>query len=228
MADFQTEGQGIMTGTVSVVWRIEPVSPPRPRRNCSTCGDSRLFRSSGKIRLNANGRRLDAWLIYKCDSCEKTWNLSLVERVAVTSIAERDLRAMHGSDPAWVREREFDLATLGRYCDRIDIPPDLTVTKIVEGDLAGAWSVIELAINVQRRTGQRLDRLLARELKLTRSELQSMQRAGGLQFDSGSGRIMRKPIRGSVTLRFVSSGLTESQRAAVSDNVSDRRQDLLP
>lgn len=134
-------------------------------------GQPHLFRSSGKIRLNANGRRLDAWLIYKCGSCEKTWNLPLVERVAVTSIAERDLRAMHGSDPAWVREREFDLATLGRYCDQIDIPPDLTVTKIVEGDLAGAWSVIELVIDAQRPTGQRLDRLLARELKLTRSEL---------------------------------------------------------
>ena len=49
----------------------------------STCGDSRRFRSSGKVRLNANGRKLDAWLIYKCESCDRTWNLPLLERAVV-------------------------------------------------------------------------------------------------------------------------------------------------
>ena len=219
MANFRMEGHGSMTGIVSVVWRIEPVAPPRPLRHCSTCGASRQFRSSGKIRLNANGRRLDAWLIYKCISCERTWNLPLVERAVVTSIAPRDMQAMHGSDPDWVREREFDLARLGRHCDRIDLSPDLAVTKTLAGAGPGDWTVLELVIQAQRSTGQRLDRLLARELRLTRSDLQSMLRRGGLEFASADGRILRKPLRGSITLRFIALGLSERQRATVSCNV---------
>lgn len=209
-----------MTDTLSVVWRINPITPPRPWRHCSTCGVSRLFRSSGKIRLNANGRRLDAWLIYKCDTCEKTWNLPLVERALVTTIPETDLQAMHRSDPVWVREREFDLATLGRHCEQINLQPDLTVTKCIEGQWPEVWSVLQLLIVTQRPTGQRLDRLLARELKFSRSELQSIQQAGGLRFDSGSGSVLRKPVRGSFTLRFIASRLTEGQRATVAGNVA--------
>ena len=228
MANFQLEGQGIMTDIVSFIWQIEPVTPPRPQRNCSTCGGSRLFHSSGKIRLNANGRRLDAWLVYKCVACDKTWNLPLVERAVVTSISDMDLQAMHRSDPSWVREREFDLATLGRHSDRIDISPDVTVTKIIKGTWPEDWSVIELAITAQRATGQRLDRLLATELKLTRSELQSMRRNGSLQVDPASTGVFRKSVRGSFTLRFVASYLTERQRATVLCNLSDGRLELRP
>ncbi len=221
MANFRTEGHGIMTGMISVIWRIEPLAPPQPIRHCSTCGGSRLFRSSGRIRLNANGRRLDAWLIYKCTSCEKTWNLPLAERMPVTSIADADLQAMQQSDPAWVRAREFDLAALARHCDRIDIPPDLTVTKTVEGGWHDDWSVIALAIHAQRGAGQRLDRLLASELGLARSELQAMQHAGGIQVDPASGKALRKPVTGSFTLRFIAARLTERQRAALSARVPD-------
>jgi hypothetical protein len=216
MANFQPEGQGIMTGTITAVWRIEPATAPRPLRHCSTCGDSRPFRSSGKIRLNANGRRLDAWLIYKCTSCEKTWNRPLVERAVVTSIAETDLMAMHISDPVWVSAREYDIGTLGRHCDKIEISPDLIVTKIINSDRPDAWSVIELAINAQRATGMRLDRLLSSELRLARSELRSMQRTGGLQFASKSDRMLRKPVVGIFALRFVASRLTDGQLGALS------------
>ncbi|WP_306006517.1 DUF1062 domain-containing protein [Aquicoccus porphyridii] len=209
-----------MTGTITATWRIEPVTPPRPKRHCSTCADSRLFHSSGKIRLNANGRRLDAWLIYKCETCDRTWNLPLVERAIVSSISEADLQAMHKSDPAWVREREFDLAMLGRHCDRVDIPPDLNVTKSINGARPEAWSVIALAIEAPRVTGQRLDRLLAGELGLTRSELHAMAKAGGLQMESVSGKALRKPVKGRVTLRFASARLSERQRVSLSRNVA--------
>jgi hypothetical protein len=228
MANFLMEGHGIMTGTITVLWRIEPATPPRPRRHCSTCGESRLFRPSGKVRLNANGRLLDAWLIYKCDVCDRTWNLPLVERALVASITRRDLRAMHHSDPDWVRARVFDRAMLSRHCDKIDIASDVTVTKLVQGTWSDIWSVIALEIEAPFASGQRLDRLLAHALGLGRPNLQSMQRAGGLQIDGAGERILRKPVAGSVQLRFVAAQLTEPQRRAVSDGVWDRPQDVPP
>jgi hypothetical protein len=219
MANFRMEGQGIMTGIYSAHWTVEPLTPPRPWRHCSTCGESRRFLSSGRIRLNANGRRLDAWLIYKCESCERTWNHPIAERVAVASLAEADLQAMQQSDPAWVREREFDLAALKRHCDRVELSSAVTVTKTVtkfvaEG-AAGPWSAIVLTIDAPRPSGQRLDRLLASELKLSRSALQAMQRADGLQIGSASRGDLKRPVSGSLVLRFVAARLTDSQRASL-------------
>jgi hypothetical protein len=217
MANFQLEGHGNMTGIVTVIWRVDPVTPPRPKRNCSTCGRARLFQSSGKIRLNANGRRLDAWLIYKCEACDRTWNLPVLARVPVGSIAPGDLQAMHSSDPEWVGKLEMDVGLLKGHCDQIDVSADLRVTKPV-GDRQEPWSVIELCIVAEGATGHRLDRLLAGELKLSRSELQMMQKAGGLQFGEGS----RKTLGRRVVVQFISDRLTESQRRAVSVNVVDR------
>lgn len=175
--------------------------------------------------MNANGRRLDAWLIYKCVSCDKTWNLPLFERAAVSMIAETDLQAMHSSDPAWVRAREFDLAALRQHCERIDIPSDLRVTKGIESAWpkarSVAWLVLELQIITQHPTGWRLDRLLARELGFSRSELKAMQQSGGLRLTSAPVNMLKKPLRGNVTARFIASGLSEGQHAAVTRKVSD-------
>jgi hypothetical protein len=205
-----------MTGTFSLVWHIEPLAPPRPIRHCATCGMSRPFRSSGKVRLNANGQRLDAWLIYKCDTCERTWNLPLLDRVPVTAIAPNDLNAMQHSDSAWVARQEQDLATLRRHCTRLETSPEVVVTRsrIPPGDVTW-WSEIRLTLVATGTVGQRLDRLLAHELKLARSDLRDMQSRGGLDCGNAGTSALRRPVRGDLTLWFRASCLEGRQRAAV-------------
>jgi hypothetical protein len=216
LANFQPEGHSVMNGIHSVVWNVVPNTPPRPRKHCSTCGESRPFGSSGKIRLNANGRKLDAWLIYKCASCEKTWNLPLLDRTVLASITVAELQAMHRSDPDWVRAREFDLSKLKRHCDQIEFSDDLSVTKTFAHALPQTWSAIDLTIDAPYPTGQRLDRFLAGEMCLTRSALQSIHLAGGLHCGFDPRRDLNKSVTGSLTVRFVAARLTESQRAIVS------------
>jgi hypothetical protein len=208
-----------MIDIYSVVWRVIPLTPPRLRRYCSSCGDSQLFSSSGKIRLNANGRKLDAWLIYKCSSCEKTWKLRVVERATVTSIAEADLQALHRSDPDWVRGLEYDLAMLKGQCEQIDFCPDLSVKKTFASHRLQAWSAIDLMIDAPYPTGQRLDRFLANELRLSRSALQSMHRAGGLQCDLDRVGDLKKPVSGCFVIRIVAAKLTESLRQSICDKI---------
>lgn len=209
MANFQLEGQGTLTGVYSVHWTVEPTTPPQPCKHCSRCGVIRPFLSSGKIRLNANGRRLDAWLIYKCAACERTWNRPIAERRAVTSISEADLQAMQRSDPSWVQLQEFDLASLLRYCDRIELRPEVCVAKSSMESMPGRWSTILLTIDAPRPTAQRLDRVLATELKVSRSCLQSMHRAGGLQIEPASRGGLKKLINGKLAVRFIASKLTD-------------------
>ncbi|MFC0803867.1 DUF1062 domain-containing protein [Ensifer sp. P24N7] len=75
-----------MCNTLQVRWTIIPLIPPQPWVACSGCGGVRAFESSNKIRLNANGRKLDAWLIYKCSTCDRTWNRPIFERRNVRDI----------------------------------------------------------------------------------------------------------------------------------------------
>ena len=209
MANFLSEGR-FMAHVHSIHWRVEPVASPRPIRHCGTCGGNRPFISSGKVRLNANGRRLDAWLIYKCETCDRTWNLPLVERASVAAISEETLQALHHSDPAWIRDIERDLALLGRHCHQIDIPPEVMVTADPVSAPEG-WSQIEIVITAPPSTAQRLDRLLAHQLGLARSELQAMWQEGGLVIDGGSERALRKPLGGGITVRLVADRIAEGR-----------------
>jgi hypothetical protein len=215
MANFRMEGQGNVTGTHDVTWMVEPIASPDPWRQCSGCGEHRPFVSSGKIRLNANGRRLDAWLIYRCIACDRSWNRPLVERVAVSSVSEADLRAMQQSDRDWVRRQVFDLVSLRRHCSRVDLHSDFVVKKFCPQPIPLDWSTIALDIAAPLPTGVRLDRLLSNELPISRSGLHAMYRRGGLEIGLDSSTSLKKAVFGHVTVWFLASKLADEQRVAL-------------
>ena len=47
---------------------------------CGGCGKKQEFVNSGKFRVNANGNKVDVWLIYRCKKCKHSWNLTIYER----------------------------------------------------------------------------------------------------------------------------------------------------
>lgn len=47
---------------------------------CPNCRTKRNYYSTNKFRVNANKHKIDIWLIYKCENCDSTKNLTLVER----------------------------------------------------------------------------------------------------------------------------------------------------
>lgn len=55
-------------------------------RGCSGCGRKTHFRNTHKFRVNANGNRLDVWLIYQCENCKHTLNLAVYERQRSSAI----------------------------------------------------------------------------------------------------------------------------------------------
>lgn len=55
-------------------------------RNCSGCGCKMSYCSTGNFRVNANGNQLDVWLIYQCQKCKHTYNLTIYERVKPTDL----------------------------------------------------------------------------------------------------------------------------------------------
>lgn len=67
-------------------------------RNCSGCGQKTHFVNTKKFRVNANGGKADVWLIYQCENCRHTLNLTIYERLKVSSIPEKEYKCFLGND----------------------------------------------------------------------------------------------------------------------------------
>ena len=67
-------------------------------RNCAGCGKKAYFTNTKKFRVNANGNRLDVWLIYQCKKCKHTYNLAIYERAKVSSIPEIEYKRFLSND----------------------------------------------------------------------------------------------------------------------------------
>ncbi|MQB43408.1 DUF1062 domain-containing protein [Rhizobium sp. ICMP 5592] len=188
-----------MCTILKVRWTINPRIAPEPWIACSGCGGLKPFRSSGKIRLNANGKKLDAWLVYKCSVCDKTWNRTLFERQTVRGLAPAALEALQTNDIRWIRAQEFDLDALRRKAQHIEEFTDAHVQKEVLGETDG-WTMLEIELVVTLAYSARLDRLLASELGLSRSRLQALYRSGKLQIHPDRADAMRRRVKDSTRI----------------------------
>lgn len=184
-----------MSDTSRVQWTIVPQVAPQPWLNCNRCGGSKPFRSSGKIRVNANGKRLDAWLIYKCTTCDSTWNRPILERRPVPAA----LAALHEDEPGLLRRLEFDAEALRRHADRIEQFDDVAITRHVLSQATLPVRRLEILCVVPQPTALRLDRLLASELQVSRSRIPVI--VLGM-----TPRDLRKPVREGLRIRIDLAG----------------------
>ena len=65
---------------------------------CGGCGKKQEFLNSGKFRVNANGNRVDVWLIYRCRKCKHSWNLTIYERTSPSKIPTELFEAFQTND----------------------------------------------------------------------------------------------------------------------------------
>ena len=95
--------------------------PPsiRAYHRCGGCGKKQEFVNSGRFRINANGDRLDVWLIYRCKKCKHSWNLTVYERVRTSKIPpdlydlflenDEETAARYGSDVAFLKRNHAEI-----------------------------------------------------------------------------------------------------------------------
>lgn len=183
-----------MHDILHVEWTIIPTHPPRPILACSGCSGQKPFRSSGRIRLNANGRRLDAWLIYKCTDCDGTWNRPVFERQNVRSLDPALLEAMQMSTPEVVARLAFDTDALKAWASRIEEEPEAEVRRRVICD-AAEWQKVMVTLCLSFPSSLRLDRLLSAELGLSRSRLQKLVETGEITVQPSRKDALKRGIR---------------------------------
>jgi hypothetical protein len=225
-----------MSNVLAIQWTITPQIAPQPRLTCNRCGGVRQFRSSDKIRLNANGKRVDAWLIYRCVDCDNSWNRPLFERRNIRDIDPMSLRALQTNDPDFVRRIAFDVEGLRRWSERVEEFATGDVQKHVQSKNSEPLARIEITLVASMPTCVRVDRLLASELGISRARIQELQTSGRLTMSPHGARMLRRPVRDQMCvalevstkddldLERATGGLVRDGRVALIHNTA--RKDL--
>lgn len=148
-----------------------PTSLPLVLRRCHTCA-SESFRASGKFRVNAHHKLIDAWLLVLCTACGETAKLTVLERMNVRSVEPELLERLHDNDLGLTAELLQD--PLVRRRNRIAL------------DWDGAWrldtggpdhldrEVMDVAVRFAARIPVRPVRLIAEGLGLSRAEVERL------------------------------------------------------
>ncbi|MCX5317251.1 DUF1062 domain-containing protein [Streptomyces sp. NBC_00154] len=158
-------------------WVVTPTCLPIVLRRCHTCASGR-FRTSGKFRVNANHKLIDAWLLALCSDCGDTTKITVLERMNVRSVRPDLLERMHDNDPGLAAELLQDPVVRRR--NRIAL------------DWDGAWrldtgrpdqldhEVIDVSVRFAARIPVRPVRLIAEGFGLSRTEVVRLITEGAL------------------------------------------------
>jgi len=183
-----------------LVWKVIPTCPPCVVRRCEQCGRPRSFGCSEKFRVNANQKKLDAWLIYKCEACEATWNCALFSCIGPRSIDPDLFERLQHNDQRTAWAYAFDYALLKRN----GVVVDTSIAYSVVGEEIDCQTPpqgqVTIVLTSEYRLPVRLDTLLSHRLGLTRSQLEALVDSGGLRIDSESNGGLRRKLAGPATI----------------------------
>ena len=105
-------------------------------RNCPKCGRKTHYITTKKFRINANGNKLDVWLIYQCAECKHTLNLDIYRRQKVSSISKEEyqcfldnkeqLAEMYGKNIRLFQRNKAEIDYEKLYYDYVKLPECLS------------------------------------------------------------------------------------------------------
>ncbi|KHO22095.1 DUF1062 domain-containing protein [Mycolicibacterium setense] len=152
-------------------WAVVPTCLPLVDRRCQACTSQR-FQASGKFRVNANHKLIDAWLLMLCAVCGKTAKLSVLERVSVRSVQPELLDRLHHNDIDLAVELLQDPVLQRR--NRIALDWDNAWRLDTDGSHHLDRDVIDVAVRFAARIPIRPARLIAEGFGISRTEAEKL------------------------------------------------------
>ena len=154
---------------------VAPTRLPLVRRRCHVCASER-FRASGKFRVNANHKVLDAWLLLLCAACGDTVKLTLLDRVNVRSVRPELLDRLHDNDLGLVADLLQDPVV--RHRNRIALDWDDAWRLDTGGSDHLDQEVVDVSVRFAARIPVRPVRLIAEGFGLSRAEVERLVTEG--------------------------------------------------
>ncbi|MET8452624.1 DUF1062 domain-containing protein [Streptomyces sp. NPDC005209] len=158
-------------------WVVAPTCLPFVLRRCHACTSER-FRASGKFRVNAHHKLIDAWLLVLCTACGETAKLTVLERVNVRSVRPELLDRLHDNDPGLTAELLQDPVV--RHRNRIALDWDNAWRLDTGGSDHLDREVIDVSVSFAARIPVRPVRLIAEGCGLSRAEVERLITEGKL------------------------------------------------
>ncbi|RSM84287.1 DUF1062 domain-containing protein [Kibdelosporangium aridum] len=158
-------------------WVVVPTCLPLVRRRCHLCTSER-FRASGKFRVNAHHKLIDAWLLVLCTGCGDTAKLTVLERVNVRSIRPELLNRLRDNDLGLIAELLQDPVVQRR--NRIALDWDNAWRLDTGGSDHLDREVIDVSVRFAARIPVRPVQLIAEACGLSRGEVKRLLAEGKL------------------------------------------------
>lgn len=172
-----------------IKWTIRYDRPPAPVRYCKKCSIRQEFISSGQFRVNAQGKCLDIWLIYKCSCCSSTWNAAIYSRVNTGSLPPGLLSRFHGNDPSLAMQYAMDTRFLRLNGAQIQLPSYHVEGQVFQlADSPASTdpdSSMVLQIDNPYPLPLRVHAVLKSKLKLSQKRLDQLTQSGRIQCEDG-------------------------------------------
>jgi hypothetical protein len=184
-------------------WTIRPLSAPSVTRSCSHCGCVRAFVCSGNFRVNAQKKKLDVWLIYRCEKCGCTWNMSILSRVPHEDVDRGLYGAFLGNSAELALRYAFDASALARNNASVcydSVRCQVSGDMIAADEQGGAY----VTLNIENPYGIeiRLDKLLSETLGVSRSKVKRCIDSGDISLCGAQGGASKLKLHGSVSLKI--------------------------
>ena len=160
-------------------WELVPINLPIVRRNCPKCNEKSSYINTKRFRVNANKSNIDVWLIYQCEKCKSTWNMTIYERIKPYDINKDEYEKFLSNDKELAREYAFNLSIYNKNKAEVileDVNYELIQRKLEAYYINENGLVIEIVCKYPIEL--RVDKLLSDKLGVSRSQIKSMHKKG--------------------------------------------------
>lgn len=155
-------------------------------RSCPKCGGKTHYTNTKKFRVNANGNKLDIWLIYQCAECKHTLNLAIYERKKVSSVPKEEyqcflnnneqLAEMYGKNMQLFRTNKADIDFEKMHYD--------FVKRQETTESSGFGEQIVITIKNPYQLKIRSEKQIAMVLGLSRSQVKNLLEKGEIKLEA--------------------------------------------
>lgn len=160
--------------------------------HCSGCGKKSHFINTKKFRVNANGNRLNVWLIYQCENCRHTLNHTIYERQKASSIPEKEYRnflkndeglaELYGTNTPFFKKNKTEIDFERLPYDFIPLHNTTEPVDYSKPVLFTIQNPCELKIRPEKQ--------LAEALGLSRNQVQKFMLQGKIKLKSASSKMI--------------------------------------
>ena len=165
-----------------IEYTIVPEESFKIIRNCSGCGCKTTYHNTNSFRINANGNKIDVWLIYQCIKCKHTNNLTVYERCRPESMKKEEYEEYLRNSSKLAFEYGTDSQFFTRNRVEVDWPNIKYIINrkndmLVETDQSfhkGDLLVVSNSYALKVRT----DKVVSEILNITRSGIKGLEKAG--------------------------------------------------